>query len=143
MATMRPILSVLLLVLLATLAAPADAVKARQRGKLDQVQAAWASAVRWSEFESAWELVDPALRAQRPMSELEFERYRQLQVTSYREGGNGQLEDGTVVRAVEIGVINRHTQAERSVRYQERWRWDAEAKRWWQVQGLPDLWQGQ
>ena len=46
MATMRPILSVLLLVLLATLAAPADAVKARQRGKLDQVQAAWASAVR-------------------------------------------------------------------------------------------------
>ena len=57
MATMRPILSVLLLVLLATLAAPADAVKARQRGKLDQVQAAWASAVRWSEFESAWELV--------------------------------------------------------------------------------------
>ena len=120
MATMRPILSVLLLVLLATLAAPADAVKARQRGKLDQVQAAWASAVRWSEFESAWELVDPALRAQRPMSELEFERYRQLQVTSYREGGNGQLEDGTVVRAVEIGVINRHTQAERSVRYQER-----------------------
>ena len=64
MATMRPILSVLLLVLLATLAAPADAVKARQRGKLDQVQAAWASAVRWSEFESAWELVDPARRAQ-------------------------------------------------------------------------------
>ena len=131
MATMRPILSVLLLVLLATLAAPADAVKARQRGKLDQVQAAW-----------AWELVDPALRAQRPMSELEFERYRQLQVTSYREGGNGQLEDGTVVRAVEIGVINRHTQAERSVRYQERWRWDAEAKRWWQSGGLPDFWDG-
>ena len=139
MATMRPILSVLLLVLLATLAAPADAVKARQRGKLDQVQAAWASAVRWSEFESAWELVDPALRAQRPMSELEFERYRQLQVTSYREGGNGQLEDGTVVRAVEIGVINRHTQAERSERYQERWRWAQEARRGWQSGGRPPL----
>ena len=87
-------------------------------------------------------MVDPALRRDRPLSELELERYRQLQVTSYREGGNGAMDDGSVVRAVEIGVINRHTQAERSVRFKERWRWDPEAKRWWQVAGLPDFWDG-
>lgn len=142
MAPMRILLSVLLLALLATLAAPADAAKRRQRAGLEQAQEAWSSAVRWSEFEAAWEMVDPALRAERPLTELELERYRQLQVSSYREGGNGVLDDGIVVRNVEIGVVNRHTQAERSVRYQERWRWDPQAKRWWNVAGLPDFWDG-
>ena len=46
-------------------------------------------------------------------------------------------------RRIEMGVINRNTQAERTVLVTERWRWDPEAKRWWQMQGLPDLWQGQ
>lgn len=142
MAPMRILLSVLLLALLATLASPADAAKRRQRAGLEQAQEAWSSAVRWSEFEAAWEMVDPALRAERPLTELELERYRQLQVSSYREGGNGVLDDGIVVRNVEIGVVNRHTQAERSVRYQERWRWDPQAKRWWNVAGLPDFWDG-
>lgn len=142
MASMRALLAWVLLFVLAAVAAPAGAVGARQRAKLDQAQTAWASSVRWSDFEAAWQLVDPALRAERPLTELELERYRQLQVSSYREGGNGELEDGTVVRSVEIGVINRHTQAERTVRHQERWRWDQDAKRWWQVGGLPDFWDG-
>ena len=139
---MRLFLSLLLFTVLSALVAPADAANARQRARLDQAQAAWSSALRWSEFETAWEMVDPELRASNPLSELELERYRQLQVTSYREGGNGQLEDGTVVRGVEIGVANRHTQAERIVRYREHWRWDPAAKRWWQVAGLPDFWDG-
>ena len=142
MAPMRLLLSLLLFALLAAPAAPAAAAGARQRARLDQAQAAWSSAVRWSDFEAAWEMVDPALRAERPLTELELERYRQLQVSSYREGGNGLLDDGTVVRGVEIGVVNRHTQAERSVRYQEHWRWDPQAKRWWQAAGLPDFWDG-
>lgn len=145
MAPMRTFLSPLLLVLAAVFAnlfAAADAVAVGRGGKLEQAQAAWSSSVRWSDFESAWQLVDPALRAERPLTELELERYRQLQVSSYREGGNGELDDGTVVRAVEIGVVNRHTQAERTVRYQERWRWDPKSKRWWQMAGLPDFWEG-
>jgi hypothetical protein len=140
---MRLFLILLLSALLLPWTAPADAATGmRQRAKLDEVQAAWSSAVRWSEFEAAWQFVDPALRAEKPLTELELERYRQLQVSSYREGGNGELDDGTVVRTVEIGVVNRHTQAERTLRYQERWRWDTEAKRWWQVAGLPDFWEG-
>ena len=47
------------------------------------------------------------------------------------------------MRDIQIGVINRHTQAERSVRYREQWRWDPEAKTWWVTSGLPDLWAGQ
>ncbi len=37
-------------------------------------------------------------------------------------------------------MINQNTQAERTVMVVERWRWDPEAKRWWQTAGLPDLW---
>jgi hypothetical protein len=40
-------------------------------------------------------------------------------------------------------VINKHTMAERSLRYREQWRWDLEAKRSWMVEGLPDLWNGE
>ena len=128
--------------LLAAMSLQAAGPGRAQRAKLAQTQAAYVAAVRWSDFEAAWQLVDPELRAGQPLTELELERYRQLQVSSYREGGNGELEDGTVVRTVEIGVVNRHTQAERMVRYQEHWRWDPQAKRWWQAAGLPDFWDG-
>ncbi|KAF1693568.1 hypothetical protein [Pseudoxanthomonas koreensis] len=139
---MRTFLLLLLAALSASLAVAPDAMAQRRSVKLDQVQAAWSSSVRWSDFEAAWQLVDPEVRAGQPLTELELERYRQLQVSSYREGGNGELDDGTVVRTVEIGVVNRHTQAERTMRFQERWRWDKKSKRWWQMAGLPDFWEG-
>lgn|SRR5690349_2411326 len=137
---MRKILTLLLAVLV--LAAMPRVEAAGSSRKLEQAQSVYSSAMRWSDYEGAWQMVDPAVRAEKPLTDLELERYRQLQVSSYREGGNGELEDGTIARSVEIGVINRHTQAERTVRYQERWRWDPETKRWWQMAGLPDFWDG-
>ncbi|KAF1686978.1 hypothetical protein B1992_06270 [Pseudoxanthomonas broegbernensis] len=136
-------LTILLALVALLLAAPgAEALNARQRTKLEQAQAVFASAVRWSDYEAAWQLVDPKVRTSEPLSDLELARYHQLQVTSYREGGNGSLPDGSVTREVEIGVVNRHTQAERRIRWREQWRWDAEGKRWWQTAGLPDFWEG-
>ena len=46
------------------------------------------------------------------------------------------------MREIQIGVVNRHTLAERSLRYTERWRYDPEAKTWWLTVGLPDFWAG-
>jgi hypothetical protein len=69
-----------------------------------------------------------------------MERYQQVQVSGYRELGANVGPD-TAARPIEIGVVNRHTQVERSTRYVERWRYDAEADRWWITSGLPDLWQ--
>src|SRR5690606_23919871 len=135
--------AILLLVLAAMLLAlPAHARGARQGRLLEQAQAAFASAVRWSDYEQALQLVDPDWLAANPVTDLELERYRQLRVTSYREGGSIALPDGTVVREVEGGAVNRHTQAERTVRWRETWRWDAAAGRWWQGAGLPDFWDG-
>ncbi|MDR7068545.1 hypothetical protein J2X02_001362 [Pseudoxanthomonas japonensis] len=122
---------------------PAAAQNRLQRGRLLEVQDAYATAIRWGDFDNAWKAVDPAYRAEHPMTELEFERYQQVQISGYRDLSISSGPDGTVERAVELRVINKHTMAERTLRYRERWRWDAESKRWWLVVGLPDLWNGE
>jgi hypothetical protein len=109
---------------------------------LDEIQYAWSAAVRWGDFEGAWNLVDPKVRKDHPMTELEFSRYKQVQISTYRDTGSS-LVGGEVVRDIEIGVINRNTLAERTVRYRERWRYDEEAKTWWLTTGMPDLWKGE
>ena len=131
-----------MLVLACLLSACATGIQ--QRDKLQQLQYAYSAAIRWGDFEGAWNLVDPEYRKAHPMTDLEFERYKQVQITSYHDkGASADLKAGTAVREIEIGVVNRYTLAERTVRYREVWRWDAEAKTWWVTSGLPDLWAGQ
>ncbi len=139
---MHSMFRALALLLVLGFAGTALAGSRSQQDKLDDLQTAYAAAIRWSEFESAWGAVAPAYRQAHPLTDLELERYRQVQVSSYKVGRVGVL-DGDVVRDIELGVINRNTQAERIVRYRERWRWDEPAKTWWLLDGLPDLWNGQ
>ena len=140
---MRVIGKWLLVAGLLLMLAPAAAQSRLQRGKLQQVQDAYAASIRWGDFENAWKAVDPAYKAEHPMTELEFERYQQVQISGYRDVSTSGGPDGTVERAIELRVINKHTMAERTMRYRERWRWDPEVKRWWLVVGLPDLWNGE
>lgn len=140
---MRKFFRVALLAMLAMAMASTGALAAKQSGKLEQVQNSYAAAIRWGDFENAWQAVDPAYREEHPMTDLELERYQQVQVSGYRDISTGVEADQTVFRTIEVRVINKHTMAERTMRYRERWRWDAEAKRWWLVVGLPDLWAGE
>ena len=110
---------------------------------LQRAQYAWSAAIRWGDFEGAWNLVEPDYREQHPLTDLELERYGQVQVSHYRELGTQPTTDGTVARDIDIGVINRHTMAERGMRYRESWRWDEEAGTWWITGGLPDFWRGE
>jgi hypothetical protein len=112
-----------------------------QGSALQQAQYAWSAAIRWGDFEGAWNLVDPDYRAKHPLTDLELARYKQVQISGYQDLAE-RASETEAQRQVEIGVINRHTLAERRVRYTERWRWDAAAKAWWIVDGLPDLWPG-
>lgn len=136
--------AVMLLALL-VIAVPADAAagKRKQRSQLEQVQNAYAAAIRWGEFEQAWELVDPTYREAHPMTAQAFERYQHVQISGYADRNSSVADDGSVVRNVELRVINKHTMAERSLRYREQWRWDSDARRWWLAVGLPDLWEGE
>jgi hypothetical protein len=140
---MQGIFRVALLALLAAAMTPLVASATKQRGKLEQVQNAYAASIRWGDFENAWSAVDPGYREAHPMTELEFERYQQVQISGYRDTSTGVEPDQTIFRIIELRVINKHTMAERTMRYRERWRWDPEAKRWWLVVGLPDLWAGE
>jgi len=130
-----------LLLALCLLALAACASSSPGANALDTVQYAWSGAIRWGDFAGAGNLVDPDVREAKATTELEMKRYDQVQVSSYRVVGSSRdIESGTAVRDVEIGVINRHTMAERTVKYSERWRWDETAGTWWNTGGLPDLW---
>ena len=107
---------------------------------LDETQYAYSAAIRWGDFEGAYNLVDPKVREAHPLTDVDFSRYKQVQISGYRDLGGSPLASGEVVREIEIGVINRNTLAERTVRYRERWRYDEGAKTWWLTSGLPDLW---
>ncbi|MCD9088580.1 hypothetical protein [Stenotrophomonas sp. SY1] len=123
--------------------AQAEGPSRSQRSKLPATQEAYMAAVRWNDFEAAERFLDPQYLELKPITELQRERYRQVQVSAYRERSSNAGADGSIERRMEISVINRNTLAERTAMVNERWRWDAEAKRWWQAGGLPDLWQGQ
>ena len=122
------------------LVAGCAAPKGSKSDKLRASQYAFSGAVRWNDFEAAMTLIDPDLREKHKLSEIELERYKQVQISAYNEIGS-RVEETGAVRDIEIGVINRHTMAERRVRYIENWRWDEEAKTWWLTSALPDLWQ--
>ena len=109
---------------------------------LQDAQYAWSAAIRWGDFEGAWNMVDPKVRDAHPLTDLEFARYKQVQISEYRELGVHGTAD-TSVREVQIGVVNRNSLAERQVRYTETWRYDPAAKAWWITSGLPDLWPAQ
>jgi len=143
---MRRLIQILmcsLLLVSAVAGAAADDLTRKQRKLLEENQIAYGATIRWGSMDDAIAYLDPELRKEKPPTEFELNRYAQLRVSSYRERSSAALEGGLVERRVEIGVINQNTQAERTVMVVERWRWDPEAKRWWQTAGLPDLWKGQ
>ena len=53
--------------------------------------------------------------------------------------GASEPGEGLYEQVVELRVVNRNTQVERIITDRQKWRWDAVAKRWWLVSGLPDL----
>lgn len=113
-----------------------------KNGALERMQIDYSAAIRWGNFEGAWNLIDPKVREEHPLTDIDFSRYKQVQISGYRELGTNVLPNGDVVREIEIGVINRYNQTERTVRYQEQWHYDEERKVWWQMSGLRDLWKG-
>ncbi|MDY0021865.1 hypothetical protein [Arenimonas caeni] len=127
------VLSCLLLVLAACAAAGG------QRSPRDQTLYHYVSAVRWSDFDAAYEFLEPERRSGNPLTDAERERYRQFQVSGYEVKSAREPADGEYEQVVEIRVVNRNTQVEKLITDRQRWRWDAEAKRWWLASGLPDL----
>lgn len=104
---------------------------------LDRTIYDYSAAIRWNNFEKAFDAVAPEAREKRPLTSFELERMKQSQVVGYTVVSAGPTPDGGVVRDVELRLVNVHTQAERVMRTRETWRYDEAAQRWWQEDGLP------
>jgi hypothetical protein len=98
----------------------------------------FSSDIRWSDFDTAYNLVDPKYKIEHPMTDLERERYRQIEISSY-EVDSSSVGTETYDQQVRLEIINRHTQIPRTMTYHEHWRWDAELKKWWLTTGLPEI----
>ncbi len=112
---------------------------ARRTSELDLTLMSYESSVRWGDFEGAWAMVDPEYKEKHPLSSTDWERFKQIRVAGYRASGHSEIEEGKVAQAVEVEVINVHTQTPRLVVDRQIWKWDPEAKRWWLTTGLPDI----
>jgi hypothetical protein len=101
---------------------------------------AYASTVRWGDFNAALQFVDPKERDAHPVSSLEMSRYQQYKVSGYDEGKgptpNGKFE---VTQVVQINLVNVNTQSERTITDHQTWHYDEAGKHWWLVSGLPDI----
>ncbi len=137
---MKKIILLLLALVLLQMTMPVEAGGKRSKSKqLELSLFKYASAIRWNEFEMALNYVDPVYRERNPLSDLEKERFKQIQVTGYEAKTQDTLPDGTIEQTVEIRLINRNTQTDRSILNVQIWRWDDKAKRWWLTTGLPDF----
>ncbi len=101
---------------------------------------AYGSTLRWGDFQSAAQFIDPQLRAAHPVSKLDLERYQQVKVSEYDNGaGPVPAGENEVQQTVDISLINIHTQTERSIVDHQTWHYDEKSKHWWLTSGLPDI----
>lgn len=134
---MRRISSIL--VLLSVLLLAGCATKTRSDALVTTLNA-YGSTVRWGDFQSAAQFIEPAQRAAHPLSKLDLLRYQQVKVSDYDDGaGPVPLNEFDVQQTVQIRLINIHTQSERSVIDHQTWHYDEKTKHWWLTSGLPDI----
>ncbi|HNR92287.1 MAG TPA: hypothetical protein PKO41_07670 [Dokdonella sp.] len=135
-----PLLRALVLVGAVLVVAFATPAYAKSRDKLlTETLRAYAATIRWGSIEQAESFVNPAWRAEHPLSTLELERYKQVRFTAYNERPAIPVSDFEVRQSVEIAVVNLHTQEMRTIIDNQVWKFDKKAKAWTLHSGLPDL----
>jgi len=95
--------------------------------------------VRWNQFDSMVDFMDPDWLAENPVTSLEVERLHQFRVSQYTVRQVLSEPEGGVDRLVQLRLYNKHTAREKVVEYVESWRWDDERSRWMLHSGLPDV----
>ena len=99
----------------------------------------YAAALRWGDFQSAWNYVDPALRAAHPLTAQQKALYNTVRVAEYDAQGLAASGPDTVTQTAQISLIVKTSQRVYDVLDHQTWRWDAKTKHWWLESGLPDI----
>jgi hypothetical protein len=128
-----------LLFVLAALMLGGCATQKHSRDLLQVTLYDYESAIRWGDFGGAARFLDPESPASKKLTPVDMKRYEQVQVTGYYDQAGAHDAEGSYRQVVEIRMVNRHTQAERSVIDRQHWRYDAEARVWRLASGLPDI----
>ena len=136
MPAMKRISALFVLVLCLAVAGVGDAKKSNK--KAQEAFDDYNNALRWGDIVPALAYVDPETQKTNPLTDLERKRFETVQITSVTLKDSLINGDGSYDRIVEIKLIGKYTQRERIVTDHQHWRWDAKAKRYWLVSGLPD-----
>ncbi|HEY9111516.1 MAG TPA: hypothetical protein VIM92_07065 [Rhodanobacteraceae bacterium] len=99
----------------------------------------YVAALRWGDFQSAWNFVDPAVRAAHPLTPQQKALYNTVRVAEYEASGPVATSDDTIEQTATIGLIVKSSQRVYNVVDHQTWHWDAKAKHWWLESGLPDI----
>ncbi len=113
-------------------------IKPSKTDALDSALYDFSAAMRWNDFDKAYDFVDPKTKVEHPLSDIDRARYTQVEIANY-EVITRLDGPGTVDQQVRLSLVNRNTQVGRSMVYREHWRYDETIKHWWLVSGLPDL----
>lgn len=128
-----------LAIVLSSLVLVAGCANYKPQQQLDQTLDAYGAALRWGDFESALRYVDPKVLEANPPTALQLERYRQVRVSGYEASGAVPVGETEVRQRAVIGLINIHTQVERSIVDNQLWRYDPKLERWFLESGLPHI----
>lgn len=122
--------------LLAGCATLADQNKDKLR---DDTLGDYASTLRFGDFASAWQFVDPKVRAEHPLDAAAKRRYNALSVGGYETDGPSAIDANTIQQIAQISLIVKSSQAAYDIVDHQIWKYDPESKHWWLESGLPDI----
>lgn len=131
-----------LALLVVAFAGCASTAQMKQDDALEKTMKEFSSDIRWSDFEAAYAFVDPASKIEHPMTDLDRERFKQVEVSTYQVVSKAK-EGDAYDQQVRLELVNRNTQIPRSMTYHEHWRYDEPTKHWLLTTGLPDITVGQ
>lgn len=105
----------------------------------DETLDGYAAALRWGDFQSAWDYVDPVVREAHPLTPQQKALYNTVRVAEYTASGPTATGEDSIRQTAQISLIVKTSQRVYSVLDHQTWRWDAKAKHWWLESGLPDI----
>jgi hypothetical protein len=106
---------------------------------LDNTLRAYESTIRWNNFEEASGAIDPDVLKEHPVTDQQLQQFKSVHVSGYTAQPVHPLGQDEVGQTVSIDLIDDRTQTLRTITDRQRWRYDAKAKRWWLMTGLPDV----
>ncbi len=105
----------------------------------DDTLDSYAATLRWGDFASAYQFVDPDERAKHPLDAADKAKYNKVTVAGYDAQPPSATGENTLQQIVQISLIEKASQSSYDVVDHQSWRWDPVAKHWWLESGLPDI----